>query len=198
MDVFGAIYGATTSGGLTNANGETCGTVYRLAPAYAPKPYAYQVVYSFQGAGDGCSPTAPLMVDLWGTVFGTTAGQDSATPYGTVFSLTFPSGKSSAWSLSTLWTFNGSDAVGGNPVGALVEDGDGNLYGAAAEGYYASGTVFKLAAPQRRGSAWTGSAVWTFHAEGQPLGGITGTPFGIVGTTGYGSSDFGEALWLNF
>jgi uncharacterized repeat protein (TIGR03803 family) len=197
MDVFGAIYGVTSSGGFTNADGETCGTVYRVAPAYAPKPYAYQVIYSFEGSRDGCAPTAQLTADPGGTIFGTTTGQDQATPYGTAFALAPPTSRSPGWALSTIWTFTGSDSLGGNPVGALVEDLAGNLYGAAAEGYYASGTVFRLSPPQRRGSAWSGSALWTFHAEGQPLGGVTGTPLGIVGTTGYGGTDgFGEAFWL--
>jgi uncharacterized repeat protein (TIGR03803 family) len=80
-----------------------------------------------------------------------TAGNLDATTDSTVFELT-PS--SSGWSEKTLYTFSGGND-GEGPVGGLIFDASGNLYGTTSfAGSGSGGTVFELT-PSQGG--------WTFH-----------------------------------
>jgi uncharacterized repeat protein (TIGR03803 family) len=90
-DAAGNLYGTTYSGG-TSANGcaQFCGVVFKLDPAGNET-----VLYSFTEAADGGNPTAPLIQDAAGDLYGTTTfgGDFTGTcggviGCGTVFKLT--------------------------------------------------------------------------------------------------------------
>ena len=130
ITVSGTLYGTTQHGGLTTCSGG-CGTVYGVTGAGAET-----MLYKFQGGNDGANPTAGL-VNVKGTLYGTTYYGGGSNNYGTVFAIT-PDGKE-----TVLYAFKGgSDGL--NPMGGLVAVGD-TLYGTTYAGgasYY--GTVFSL------------------------------------------------------
>ena len=102
----------------------------------------YAVLYSFQGGSDGEGPNSGLIVDASGALYGTTSGGGS-NKAGTVYKLTPSAG---SYTESILYTFTGSPD-GAGPIGPLVLDPSGSLYGATSGGGSTScacGTVFKL------------------------------------------------------
>jgi uncharacterized repeat protein (TIGR03803 family) len=111
LDVGGTLYGTTAQGGAYNR-----GTVFSIS-----RRGADAVVYSFgASSGDGAQPRAAL-IDLNGTLYGTTE-YGGTNAYGTVFSVT-PSG-----SEKVLYRFAGG-TDGANPVGPVIAV-NGTLYGA--------------------------------------------------------------------
>ena len=122
-----------------------------------------QVLYTFTGNLDGAYPTA-LISDAAGNLYGAAAaGGTNLT--GTVFELSPISG--GGWTESILYNFGpfrgGSD--GDQPVGALLLDSSGNLYGTTGYGGgstncgFGCGTVFRLS-PGSGG--WTESILHSF------------------------------------
>jgi uncharacterized repeat protein (TIGR03803 family) len=116
------------------------GTVYKVDPSGNES-----VLYSFTGNEDGGYPYASLVLDAKGNLYGTTyeGGDLSCEPHGcgTVFKVD-PAGNE-----SVLYSFTGTyPDYGYNPVGGLVRDKSGNLYGTTSYGGTASyhGNVFKL------------------------------------------------------
>ena len=87
--------------------------------------------------GDGSQPVSGLMIDAKGNLYGTTSAGGSA-GNGTIYMLAKGSG-----SITTLASFSAKD--GKNPVGPLVMDRAGNLFGTMASGGANDmGTVFEL------------------------------------------------------
>jgi uncharacterized repeat protein (TIGR03803 family) len=70
MDGAGNLYGTAESGGIYSNSGY--GTVFKLAPAGGG--YAGSLLYSFLSGGDGATPTAGLVMDSSGNLYGTTEG----------------------------------------------------------------------------------------------------------------------------
>jgi uncharacterized repeat protein (TIGR03803 family) len=139
MDKQGNLYGTTPSGGIANSSctSGSCGTVFKVSPAGKEK-----VLYRFTGGADGASPQAGLVIDQAGNLYGTTfAGgiQNCAGKgCGTVFKVS-PAGQE-----TVLYSFTGGDD-GGLPIGGLVMDKTGNLYGTTEDSAPLTfGTVFKL------------------------------------------------------
>jgi uncharacterized repeat protein (TIGR03803 family) len=94
------------------------------------------VLHSFTGP-DWSGPFAGVVIDKAGNFYGTTTGGGSSGA-GTVFKL------DDRGHLTVLHSFGGSPD-GADPVGDLVMDGAGNLYGTTAGGGSAgAGTVFKV------------------------------------------------------
>jgi uncharacterized repeat protein (TIGR03803 family) len=95
----------------------------------------FKEVYSFSGGLDGCYPTAGVIIDAGGNLYGTTGG--GACSEGTVFEIA-PNGTE-----MTLYRFSGTDGDGPN---GLVMDGSGNLYGTTFEGGASTncGVVFEI------------------------------------------------------
>ena len=88
---------------------------------------------------DGAAPNAALVEDASGNLFGTTQ-YGGAANYGTVFELAAGTG-----SVTTLVSFN--DVNGAYPLGGLVEDDAGNLYGTTSgDNIVNEGTVFEVPA----------------------------------------------------
>jgi uncharacterized repeat protein (TIGR03803 family) len=103
-------------------------------------------LYSFTGSGtgDGANPSAGLIADPAGNLYGTTLN-GGASGQGTVFQLD-PSGN-----LTVLYSFAGGD--GSRPGAGLIADAAGNLYGTTSSGGATAscpggcGTVFQLTVP---------------------------------------------------
>lgn len=134
-DASGNLYGTTELGGnLSDCSGQGCGVVFELVNSSGN--YTENVLYSFTGGSDGAAPTAGLIADASGNLYGTTylGGTNND---GTVFKLT-PSGAE-----TVLHSFAGRD--GANPVAELIADASGNLVGTTSVGGTDNdGTVFKL------------------------------------------------------
>jgi len=168
----GHLYGAAYYGGLAfNA-----GTVFELTPG--------EPLYAFSGGEDGGHPMASLIGDGQGNLYGTASDGGSGTlgeGNGVVFKLDV-----NTLQRTVLHIFTGTD--GACPVGGLLRDSLGNLYGTTmlggAVGY---GTVFKLD---------TSGALTTLHSfaggpnGGNPVAGVVfdtdGNLWGVTTTGGFG------------
>jgi uncharacterized repeat protein (TIGR03803 family) len=125
-DKAGNLYGTTHLGGANNA-----GTVFKLAPGGTES-----VLYAFANGSDGGYPTAGLVRDKAGNLYGTTYGGGSGD--GVVFKLT-PDG-----SETVLHSFTGG-SDGASPLAGLIADKAGKLYGTTTYGGPAGdGTVFSV------------------------------------------------------
>jgi hypothetical protein len=89
-----------------------------------------QVLYTFTNPPSCSSPSAPLIADGAGNLYGTTFGGGASGKYGCVFELS-PSG-GGGWNETVLYNFSGSD--GAYPLAALVFDKVGDLYGTTEAG----------------------------------------------------------------
>ncbi|HEY5048435.1 MAG TPA: choice-of-anchor tandem repeat GloVer-containing protein [Rhizomicrobium sp.] len=135
-DKSGNFYGTAELGGNQNCQGG-CGVVFKLAPDGTET-----VLYSFKGGNDGMYPFAALIDDAAGNFYGTTpsGGGGSACTYGcgTVFKLA-PDGTE-----TVIHAFAGG-TDGFQPLGRLIADGSGNLYGTTSlGGTGGSGIIFKI------------------------------------------------------
>jgi len=143
-DPKGNFFGTTLNGGTFGY-----GTIFMVT-----KKGAEKVLYNFQGGTtDGRSPSGGLLRDKQGNFYGTTAGGggsgNGGFGWGTIFKMS-PDGV-----VTLLYSFTGG-SDGGNPIGDLVIDDAGNLYGTTVYGGIsgpgcwsiqtssACGTVFKL------------------------------------------------------
>lgn len=107
---------------------------------------------------------------------------------------------SAEWKQSVIYQFQGG-TDGQSPVGALVFDQAGNLYGATADGGSSDcspvagcGTVFQLTPPVKNGDPWNETVLYTFkgllYGDGDlPAGGLVMDGEGnLYGTTAYGGT----------
>jgi uncharacterized repeat protein (TIGR03803 family) len=141
LDKHGNLYGTTIRGGASGSGLAGYGTVYKVDPSGNET-----VLYSFTGQADGAYPFASLALDTKGNLYGTTYEGGDLTcqaPYGcgTVFKV--DPGRNE----TVVYGFTGAyPDYGISPVGGLVRDKTGNLYGTTSYGGAASfyGNVFKL------------------------------------------------------
>jgi hypothetical protein len=134
-----------------------------------PPPALLQanVVYSFSGPPDASSADGPLIADNAGNLYGVTPDGGTYELGGTVFELSSSNG---TWQKTVLYSFDD-----GQPLGTLVFDGSGNLYGVTGDtgnlcnpnGCSGSsmGTVYELTP---NGSGWQRTILHTF--TGSPDG----------------------------
>jgi uncharacterized repeat protein (TIGR03803 family) len=134
MDGAGDLIGTAQLGGASSD-----GTVFELAHGSG----TLTTLASFSGT-NGSSPNPPTM-DSSGNLYGTTVyggangySNVAGTGDGTIFELVKGSD-----TITTLASFDGTD--GQNPLGSVVMDSSGNLYGISGGGAYGAGTVFELA-----------------------------------------------------
>ncbi|MGC2109089.1 MAG: choice-of-anchor tandem repeat GloVer-containing protein [Candidatus Korobacteraceae bacterium] len=121
FDSSGNLYGTTIYGGA-----QFSGTVYQLTPSLGS--WTFHLLYSLAG-NDGEGPLASLILDSAGNLYGTTY-VDGAHQQGAVFKLTH---SGSGWTYTSLHDFTGgSDGAG--PLGQLIFDANGNLYGTTGLG----------------------------------------------------------------
>lgn len=192
LDSAGNLYGTTFSGGSGGGTGCNigCGTVFELSPTQSGG--TEKVLYNFSNDANGFLPTAGVVFDKTGNLYGTTQGgvQQGGEGCGTVFQLVPNSG---GWTLNTLHTFDGQNGGtdGCYPVGLTFDSVTGNIYGVTPNGgTYGGGTVFELT--PSAGGGWTYGIIYTFGAYGTGDG---RTPFGnlVVDTAGnlYGTTVYG-------
>jgi uncharacterized repeat protein (TIGR03803 family) len=137
FDAVGNLYGTTYLGGTYNQ-----GTVFELTPA-AGGGWAEQVLHNFNfDSSDGRGPDSGLVLYA-GNLYGTTgSGGVYNNPGGTAFELMPAAG--GGWIEQVLHSF-GSGTDGSTPVGGLIFDSVGNLYGMTTYGgTYNLGTVFEF------------------------------------------------------
>ena len=187
FDTAGNLYGTTSQGGEYSSNCNLgCGTAFELTPA-AGGGWTHQVLHTFTNNPDGALPSAGLIFDAAGNLYGTTS-QGGTYPYGTVFELMPAAG--GKWTEQVLHSFDYTD--GWLPSEVLVFDAGGNLYGTTAfGGTYNQGTVFELTPTV--GGGWTEKALHNFNysvsrADGWwPASGLIFDAAGdLYGTTYYG------------
>jgi uncharacterized repeat protein (TIGR03803 family) len=189
-DGAGNLYGTTEEGAGNGCGGFGCGTVFKLTPHGKET-----VLYAFKGgSNDGDTPQAGLIADSAGNLYGTTsfggsfAGADcDQVGCGTIFKLA-PNGTE-----TVLYKFNGeTGSDGAVPLGNLIADAAGNLYGTTVRGGSTGctgsgcGTVFKLA------PNGTETVLYTFQGGldgANPLGSLIADAAGnLYGTTENGGS----------
>jgi uncharacterized repeat protein (TIGR03803 family) len=207
FDASGDLYGTTVVGGSGVCEGTGCGTVFELSPpTVGKKAWKESVLYSFTGQPAGAYPYTSLIYDPAGNLYGTT-NEGGTSNAGTVFQLSPPLGGSGAWKETVLYSFSGP--ANGVYPSSLVFDGNGNLYGAAAQSRGKScktavvgcGMIFKLAPPGAGKMAWTETVLHYFADTGTsgeyPSGVIFDTVGNLFGTTeAGGASGYGTVFRL--
>jgi uncharacterized repeat protein (TIGR03803 family) len=179
FDAAGNLYGTTIHGG---ASGD--GTIFQLmAPTGPGRAWTLNVLHSFIGHTDGKLSMGNLIFDQAGNLYGPTlfGGRFGG---GTIFQLAAPAAPGGAWTLNVLHSFKGgNDSL--DPVGALIFDKKGALYGTT----YA-GTVFKEVPPAPGHTAWTLRVLYGFNdVLGLSAGGLIAGKKGVLyGATALGGS----------
>ncbi len=169
-DAAGNLYGTTPQGGPFSS-----GTVFKLDTTGKET-----VLYNFtggRGGTDGSYPDGALIRDAAGNLYGTTqlGGNYS---FGTVFKV------DSTGKETVLYRFYGG-SNGLNPVGGLIMDKAGDLYGATeGGGLFFDGTVFKLSPVSSKPVLYS----FAGRADGSlPVAGVIADTAGnLYGTTQYG------------
>jgi uncharacterized repeat protein (TIGR03803 family) len=203
-DKSGALYGTTSAGGDSVAcppvdpadyagNPAGCGVVFKLVPP-APGKTAWTetVLHKFTSGNDGVGPNGVIMDDK-GALYGTTVSGGKR-GQGVAFKLTPPIAGTGSWTETVLHTFAGA-AEGTNPVGDLIMDKAGALYGVtfvdapmdAKADPQGDGLVFRLQPPAAGKTAWTETVIHKFSGPddgAEPAEGLVIDKNGVLyGTT---------------
>jgi len=145
--------------------------------------------YAFHGP-DGQSPSGSLITDNVGNLYGVTILGGTA-GVGVVYQISKLSGHATE---KVLYSFTGTQGDGAYPVGNLIFDTAGNLYGTTSGGgTYNQGTIFKLSPPDYPANDWTLKILYTFTGQtgGGPQSGLIMDAEGnLYGTTSSGG-DYG-------
>jgi len=181
-DSAGNLYGTTNGGGTVG-----WGVVFKLDPAGTET-----VLHSFTAGEDGAMPSAGVILDPAGNLYGTTA-LGGASGLGVVFKV------DTSGTETVLYSFSGAD--GGSPAAGLIRDSEGNLYGTTrAGGAFEWGVVFKLS------TTGTETVLYSFTGEadgGGPVADLIVDSAGnFYSTTQYGGvasgiSGYGVVFKLN-
>lgn len=96
-----------------------------------------------------------------------------------MFELSPPTVQGSTWSESILYTF---DTFGLGPMGGLIFDQAGNLYGTTAEGpgvsgNFLGGIAFELSPPAQTGGTWTETTLYAMNDYADDPGSYAGLVF---------------------
>ncbi len=177
------LYGTTL-----NAGPHIDGNVFALTPQVsicrtANCFWTETVLHQFAGSPDGQAPSGDLIWDSTGNIYGTTMW-GGASGLGTIFQIT-KSGNN--WTETPIYSFTGPDGSG--PIGGVIFDSNGNLFGTTAEGgLYGFGTIFELT--YSIDSGWTETVLYNFQnlSDGEfPVAGLTPDGSGNL----YGSASDG-------
>jgi uncharacterized repeat protein (TIGR03803 family) len=146
-------------------------------------------IYEFKGGVDSDAPTAGLIADSKGNLYGTTTGFDING--GTVFELTKPSG-SGPWTETILHRFPANSTDGRTPEAGVIFDSKGNLYGTTtAGGTNDQGVIFELSPPSVTGKPWTETILYSFVNSSNTTDGNVGGGLIFKGTSLYGTTIYG-------
>jgi uncharacterized repeat protein (TIGR03803 family) len=156
-------------------------------PAFAKED---KVLFSFSSIDQGFHSVAPVL-RVSTALYGTTE-EGGQLALGNVFQLTPPSNGQLSWNETVLYNFTGK-GDGGGPMGGLIADKSGALYGLANTSAGANvGTAFKLSPPASGQGKWTFMRLHAFTdgADGGfPNGALTAGPNGVLyGTTSAGGA----------
>ncbi|HWY58129.1 MAG TPA: choice-of-anchor tandem repeat GloVer-containing protein [Terriglobales bacterium] len=184
-DPAGNLYGTTEEGGDINSSNcnppQGCGTIFKI-DTHGKET----VLYDFENSPDAAFPSAGLVRDQKGNLYGTTF-LGGTSNNGAIFRLG-TTGKE-----TVLYSFTGG-RDGGDPMASLILDSNGNLYGTTYTGGDLScrvgemngcGVVFKLS------KAGKLTVLHRFHGTdgADPLAGVVRDEAGnLYGTTTAGGS----------
>ncbi|MBZ5572072.1 MAG: hypothetical protein LAO09_09345 [Acidobacteriia bacterium] len=192
-DAAGNLYGTTLNGGGNPGQG----VIFQLTPPVPPNTdWTENIVHRFAGKLDGAAPSGQLVVDGNGNLYGTTQA-GGAFGLGTAWELAPQPG--GGWTGTVLYSFFGVN--GAQPVGGLVMDAGGNLYGTTLGGGANGGfgTVFELSPPPQPGLPWTETVLHSFtggYDGNAPVGGVISDQTGnLYGTTQVGGAFNGGAVF---
>jgi uncharacterized repeat protein (TIGR03803 family) len=187
----GNLYGTTSEGGSGGG-----GTVFELSRR-AGGGWSETVLYSFSPKPKyAFDQLSGVVFDKAGNLYGTTylGGSNNV---GRVFELTRQANGS--WTEKVVHNFQNNGTDGYGPLGGVILDSSGNLYGTTVYGgngpcaFDACGTVYELT-PQPKG-VWAEKILYNFTngADGaNPYFGLTFDAAGnLYGTTEYGGVDAG-------
>jgi uncharacterized repeat protein (TIGR03803 family) len=171
-NVDGLLYGTTSIGGVGDD-----GSVF----VFDPSTDGERTLYSFKAHGDGKKPLSASLLNVKGTLYGTTL-DGGASGLGTVFRM------STSGTENVIHSFAGTAAGDGSrPNATLFEVANGTLYGTTvAGGTNGWGTVF---------SVGTSGAVNVVHSfvggtgPSQPYGNLASLNGILYGTTKFGGAD---------
>ena len=211
MDSAGNLYGTTYYGGYDcqqeyYATG--CGTAFELS--HTDAGWTFTTIYTFGvDQDDGRNPIGKLVIGTDGSLYGATYSggipscSDPGTYVGcgTIYKLTPQNG---GWTETILYRFQG-ETDGAQPMGGLLFDRAGNIYGATQQGGYQGspcggygcGTIFELIAG---GGAWGENVLHLFKQADNAQGGVADGAFpngdlafdtagNLYGTTVRGGAD---------
>jgi uncharacterized repeat protein (TIGR03803 family) len=169
FDSKGNLYGVAAIGGnLSGCFGQGCGVVYELSPSGSG--WVETVLYNFNGGTDGLEPSAGVVFDAKGNLYGVTSWGGPNTCWGgqncgIVYKLSPDS--DGTWTETIIHTFTGK-FDGGEPYGQLSIDSRGNLYGTAPGGGNLTacapngcGVIFRMAPSS--GGTFTFSRLYAFN-----------------------------------
>jgi len=166
----GWLYGTTAQGGVNSV-----GNIFRVSPEGE-----ITNLYSFSGE-EGYEPMAPLFQASDGNFYGT-AALGGSNNMGTIFKMT-PAGV-----LTPLYAFSAAPNLtnldGTQPLGGLVQGGDGALYGVTSGGgTFNGGTIYRIT---------TNGAFSVIHSLDLNLEGADSSASLIVGSDGkmYGTTQY--------
>ncbi len=174
LDGAGNLYGTLPYGGLGY------GIVFQLTPGQSG--WTQNVVYRFTNGADGRTPSAGLVMDSAGNMYGATylGGNGNG---GVIYELS-PSG--GGWTFSVVYSLHGN----GGPMSALTMDAAGNLYGTTHnDGMFQLGNIFELS-PGQNGWTYTDLHSYALGDDGEdPYAGVTiapdGTLYGVGGSVAW-------------
>jgi uncharacterized repeat protein (TIGR03803 family) len=179
FDQNGNIYGTAQQGGATGN-----GVVFELSKS--GNAWTESVLHSFS-TSEGIQPSASVLLDPAGNIWGTTSNGINQTGYGSVFEL---SSSGSGWNANIVHIFQG-EPDGADSVSSLTMDAAGHLYGMTSFGGQSnSGSVFELSAS---GGSWSYAQIYNgFSGGGGPNGPLVADAAGNL----YGTSWFNGAHQL--
>jgi uncharacterized repeat protein (TIGR03803 family) len=208
VDAAGNLYGTTSNGGSAG-----CGIVYQLSPpATAGGTWKEAILHSFQGNSDGCNSSGFVILDQAGNLFGATVSGGGGVNNifcnqgcGTVFELKKVA--NAKFTEKVIHRFTGENADGRNPLGGLVFDKSGNLWGTTQVGGHSQsstcsadrlcGTVFELT-PNASGT-WTESTLFSFANSNTGFNPVTNLVIddagNLYGTTVNGGGSLGGLVF---
>jgi uncharacterized repeat protein (TIGR03803 family) len=198
IDVNGDLYGTTEEGG------DGGGLIFELVPNADRSRWQYKTLYRFCHQTDSCTDGESPSLGLTYQGAASGAPYDGVSPLygatqfggvngsGAVFRLTPVDGK---WKEKVIFSFCPEDQCTNNyePLGGLIMDGNGNLFGATGQAYAsAPGTIFELVPGRKDG--WRETTLYSFCrqqkcADGNGPGSLMMDGQGNL----YGTTEFGGA-----
>ncbi len=180
-DGAGNLYGTTQYGGSNNA-----GSVFEMSPA--DQGWKETEIYSFGPGSDDyyTAGPSPLTPDGQGNFYGTTE-LGGAYQAGSVFEISPKAG--GGWQETDVFSFH---EVATEPVGGVVFDSRGNMYGVTNRGgIYGPGSVFELRRTAE--GVWKAATIYSFAGYpldgANPMAGLALDSAGnLFGTTEYGGA----------